>query len=108
MRLQIKKFTKMFPWILKTLLLTGMKENSYSAIISNQICMYTSKNRYKNHIPCGRRQLIKLFASIKLIFKKEHVAKLFSVLLRINLLAKTEIYWHQGEVITCLTAALVV
>lgn len=41
------------------------EKNSYSAITSNQICMYTSKNRFKNHVPCGRRQLIKLFASIK-------------------------------------------
>lgn len=62
--------------------------------------MYTSRNRYKNHDPCGIRQLIKLSASIKCIFEKEHVAKLFSILLRINLLYKTEIYWHQGEVIT--------
>lgn len=89
----------MFQWILKTLLLTGMKENSYFAITSNQICMYISKNRYKNHVPCGRRQLIKTFASIKHICKKDQVAKLFSVLLGIDRLAKTEIHWHQGEVI---------
>lgn len=70
MRLQIKKFRKMFPLIFKTLLLTGMKENSYSAITSNQICMYISKDRHKNHVPCGWRQLIKPFESLKHAFKK--------------------------------------
>lgn len=43
----------MFPLIFKALLLTGMKEKSYSAITANQICVCISKNRYKNHVPCG-------------------------------------------------------
>lgn len=60
----------MFQWILKTLLLTGMKENSYFTITSNQICMYISKNRYKNHVPCGRRQLIKLLHLLNTFAKK--------------------------------------
>lgn len=84
----------MFQRILKTMLLIGMKVNSYSAITSNQICMYISKIKYKNHIPCGRRQLTEQLDSIKNIFKIEHVVKLFSVLLRINLLNKTEIYQY--------------
>jgi len=67
----------MFPWILKTLLLTRMKENSYSAVTSHQICMYISKNRYKNHVPWGRRQLLELFASIKHIFKKNTLQNSF-------------------------------
>lgn len=36
-----------------------------SAIASSQICIYIAKNRHKKHIPCDRRQLIKLFVSIK-------------------------------------------
>lgn len=53
----------MFQRILKTLVLVGMKEN----ILCNnfKICMYISKNRCENHVPCDRRQLIKVFASIK-------------------------------------------
>lgn len=36
-----------------------------SAIASSQICIYIAKNRQQKHIPCDRRQLIKLFVSIK-------------------------------------------
>lgn len=73
-RLQTKKLKRSLNGFLRACCSQVWKK-SHSAITSDHICMYISRNRYKNHDPCGRRRLIKLFASIKHIFEKEHFLK---------------------------------